>query len=344
MKKVVSLMLALVMVFSMMPHALAASEAATTAADKLNELGLFSGTGTNEDGTPNYDLDRAPTRQEAITMLVKLVGGAEEAGKGGWETPFTDVDDWAKNWVGYAYAKGLTVGTSATTFGANDMTTAAQYLTFILKALGYDATSDFSWDKAWELSDQIGLTNGEYKEDTAFTRGDVAIISYSALSANLKGQEKTLAESLGLTMEEQEPEDTTTEQTPDAPAVEEKQEEAAPEQKPDDPADYYPGTKIKTFTAVTGVKSTDYQKANNMTSSGRTKYDWYEYKNGGKYAESYREYMRSIGEAKTSFTVSFGAVYEVYYDGLYIVLHNLSGPSDFDNVAVWISPDPIRWW
>lgn len=192
MRRLVSLLLALVLAVAMMPAAAAAGDEAANAADALNALGLFSGTGTDAAGKPIYDLGRQPTRQESITMLVKLVGGAQESSKGGWKTPFTDVDDWAKNWVGYAYAKGLTAGTSATTFGANDKTTAAQYLTFLLKALGYDATSDFSWDKAWELSDRIGLTGGEYGAQSTFTRGDMAILSNRALDVKMKGTTRTL--------------------------------------------------------------------------------------------------------------------------------------------------------
>ena len=38
--------------------------------------------------------------------------------------------DWAKPFVGYAYANGLTAGTSATTFGGNDLISAVQYITF----------------------------------------------------------------------------------------------------------------------------------------------------------------------------------------------------------------------
>ena len=195
-KQFLSLLLAAVLMLTMAPAALAAQGEADSmaklAADTLNALGLFSGTGTDENGDPIYELERQPTRQEAVTMLVKLLGGADKAAQGGWETPFTDVDDWAKNWVGYAYHEGLTAGTSATTFGANDKVTAAQYLTFILKALGYSATEDFQWDKAWELSDQIGLTYGEYGADSDFTRGDVAIISLNALSLRLKSGDKTL--------------------------------------------------------------------------------------------------------------------------------------------------------
>lgn len=42
-------------------------------ADRLSDLGLFQGTG---DG---YELDRAPTRAEAATMLVRLLGAEAEA-------------------------------------------------------------------------------------------------------------------------------------------------------------------------------------------------------------------------------------------------------------------------
>ena len=194
MKRLMSLLLSLALVLALVPASCAASSEQQQAAQALNAIGLFSGTGVEADGSPRYELDRQPTRQEAITMLVKLVGGAEESSRGGWKTPFTDVDDWAKNWVGYAYAKGLTAGTSATTFGANDKTTAAQFLTFVLKALGYDANSDFRWDNAWPLAEQVGISKGEYNAQTTFTRGDMAIISYRALSAMMKGTITPLSE------------------------------------------------------------------------------------------------------------------------------------------------------
>ena len=161
-----------------------AATPAAVAADKLNKLDLLSGVGPNADGTPNFDLDRAPTRSEAITMLVRLLGKAGEAEKGTWVTPFTDVQDWAKPYVGYAYNNGLTSGTGATTFGGKDLVTASQYLTFVLRSLGYTTGSDFQWDTAWTLSDRIGLTAGEYNTSTntkLFTRGNVASISYDAL-------------------------------------------------------------------------------------------------------------------------------------------------------------------
>lgn len=172
-------------------------DASQQAATELYSLGLFSGTGTDKQGNPIFELDRAPTRHEAVTMLVNLLGKNAEAKSGTWDIPFTDVADWAKPFVGYAYANGLTAGTSATTFGGNEKITASQYLTFVLKVLGYQAGTDFQWNKSWALSDQIGITNGQYSSGaTSFLRGDVAIISRNALVANLKNNEALLLDLL----------------------------------------------------------------------------------------------------------------------------------------------------
>ena len=132
-------------------------------------------------------------------MLVRLLGKEKEATSKTWKTIFTDVDAWASNYVGYAYAKGLTAGTSPTTFSGNTPVTASQYLSFVLRALGYSSGTNFQWDRAWELSDYIGLTDGRYNASTSnFTRGDVAIISNKALSTKMKDGEKTLQEHNGF--------------------------------------------------------------------------------------------------------------------------------------------------
>ncbi|MBR5228489.1 MAG: S-layer homology domain-containing protein, partial [Firmicutes bacterium] len=171
-----------VFAFGAMVPVQAASKEATISADALYSLGLFSGTGTDADGKPIYELDRAPTRNEAVAMLVRLLGKETEAKAGEWEIPFTDVAAWAKPYVGYAYAKGLTAGTSATTYSGDAKITASQYLTFVLRSLGYDSSKDFKWDRAWELSDKIGLTDGRYDVTTkTFLRGDVTIISNNSL-------------------------------------------------------------------------------------------------------------------------------------------------------------------
>ena len=186
MKRFLSFILALTLAVSLVPSAFAASDEAVQAANALHALGLFNGTGTDANGNPIYDLDRAPTREEAITMLIRLMGKESDAKGYNWEMPFTDVSGWAKPYVGAAYSWGLTSGTSETTFGGKQKVSAMQYLTFVLRALDYEDGTDFQWDKAWKLSDKIALTSGQYTSDRSITRGDVAIISLKALSISNK--------------------------------------------------------------------------------------------------------------------------------------------------------------
>ena len=188
MKRLLSLILVVICVAALMNVGFATGDKAVLAADELYELGLFQGKGTNPDGSPNYALQDAPTRHEAITMLVRLLGKESEAKAGKWDIPFTDVASWAKPYVGYAYANGLTHGTSASTFGGDDTISASQYITFVLRALGYEDGKDFSWNAAWELSDKLGITAGQYGAvgSDPFLREDVVLISYDALDAKVQ--------------------------------------------------------------------------------------------------------------------------------------------------------------
>ena len=195
-KKLTAALAAGTLALSLSTTALAATPA-DQAAKNLNSLGLFQGVGQNSDGTPNFDLNTAPTRAQSITMLVRLLGKEEEAANGSWQMPFTDVPEWAKPYVGYAYANKLTTGLNDTTFGSGNAVTPSEYLTFVLRALGYESGSDFEWNSAWTLSDKLGVTSGEYTAGTTgFTRGNLASISYDALSAKQKANSKPLYESL----------------------------------------------------------------------------------------------------------------------------------------------------
>lgn len=168
------------------------------AANTLYTLGLFKGTGTRTDGTPIYDLLAQPSRQVAITMLIRLLGKEQDALNGSWKHPFTDVDAWATPYVGYAYVNGLTTGISSTLFGGIDPATPTQYLTFLLRALGYsDKEGDFAWDRPNLLAESIGMGVGSYFQGaTVFFRGDVVVLSEMTLYQHLKGTEQRLVDAL----------------------------------------------------------------------------------------------------------------------------------------------------
>lgn len=178
------------------------------AADYLYSLGLFRGTGSNPDGSPVYELERTPTRFESVTMLVRLLGAEDKALAGSWRTPFRDLYPWAEPYVGYAYANGLTNGTSADTYDGSDPINASQYLTFVLRALGYESGVDFQWQTSWQLTDALDITDGQYKTYGSFSRGDAALVSARALSVNVKGEDYTLYEAIfGEAPEDEEEED-----------------------------------------------------------------------------------------------------------------------------------------
>lgn len=190
-------MLCLLLIFGLTVSAHAA-DIGTEDAQALYELGLFRGVGTLEDGSPDFALNNALTRQEAVVMLVRLLGEEQTAISGSWELPFTDVAEWAKPYVGYAYENGLTKGISNTAFGGTQTVSATQYLTFALRALGYTSGADFPWNAAWELTDTLGMTHGEYRADTNddFLRGDAAFVSRSALQTEIKAESGTLLDTL----------------------------------------------------------------------------------------------------------------------------------------------------
>ena len=196
MKKLLPLLLAVLTALCLGGSALAldTEDPYLSSAEALHELGLFQGTGTNADGTPIYDLDKTPSRNQALIMLVRLLGKEAEAKNGAWDIPFTDVSAEMKPYVGYAYANGLTTGYTAESFRGGQKVSGNQYVSFLLRALGYESGKDFEVAKATELSDKIGLTAGQSL--AGFTRGDVAQLSAAALSTPLKDSETTMMRKL----------------------------------------------------------------------------------------------------------------------------------------------------
>ena len=185
-----ALLLALILLWTAAWPAWAASTEQTQAALELVELGLFRGTGTG------LELDRAPTRQESVVLLIRLLGQEDAALAVGGSHPFGDVDAWAQDYVGWAYETGLTRGVSDTALGADEPVSAQQYLIFLLRALGYEEGTDFTWQTALDTALAIGLTDGRYAAEQTLTRGDAALLSRWALDLPLKGEDQTLRQAL----------------------------------------------------------------------------------------------------------------------------------------------------
>lgn len=149
----------------------------------LNGMGLLRGTGAG------YALNRPATRAEALYMMLYLMGEIDAAESYTGESPFGDVPDWARAAVAYAYDKGYTKGMSAAVFGSQLNSTPDQYVTMLLRIMGYDdSAGDFEWNRAVEfaVSKDI-LTAGERTAlNSGFLRDQMVYVSYYALDARVK--------------------------------------------------------------------------------------------------------------------------------------------------------------
>ena len=177
-------LLAVVMVFAMFAAGMQRVEARdvslqTAYASALKTMHMFQ-------GVSEYDfaLERPATRVEAVVMIIRLLGKEQEATSQYWWHPFTDVPEWADNYIGYAYQYGISNGISETEFGTSPVT-APMFITYVLRVLGYsDADGDFVWSDPYALAYEVGLFNWQAGVDVDnFLRADMVTICMGALGA-----------------------------------------------------------------------------------------------------------------------------------------------------------------
>ncbi len=187
MKRFLSAALAVVLIFSLTAVSFAV-DSRELAADTLYTLDLIQGT---ESG---YELDRAPTRAEALVFALRLAGLQDNAEREGGHSPFVDLPVWAQPYICYAYEHELISGIDDLHF-APDMTVRDKdFFTLLLRILGYsEASGDFSWVLSSATAVRLGIAQSLYTE---FERGDMFECALAALSCRLKGQDITLIDKL----------------------------------------------------------------------------------------------------------------------------------------------------
>ncbi len=175
-RKILVVTLALALCFSMMLPAYAAAPEAETKAAALKQLGLFMGVSDTD-----FALDRAPTRVEALVMLLRTLGVEDDAKASTATHPFTDVPGWADSYIAYAYENGFTKGVSDTSFGSGDADS-DMYLTFMLRALGY---SDTDGDFVWNTPDTLAKAGSQSLADKLMADGAFTNEALEAATASV---------------------------------------------------------------------------------------------------------------------------------------------------------------
>lgn len=151
----------------------------------LNQLGgMFRGS------DKGWELDRNPTRAEAAIMMIRFLGVEDKIlnSEVVAEMPFTDVNPNHAPYISALFAMGLTNGTSETTFTPDREVTLGDYMTFMLRALGYSEAEDmFAWESAPEDALGLGVIDQmqyDLLTTSGFDRGRMAFVSLAILTAN----------------------------------------------------------------------------------------------------------------------------------------------------------------
>lgn len=192
MKKILSLVLAIMMVLSMASTAFAGTfedvtDAATAkAVDALSSLGISNG---YPDGT--FKPEGSITRAEMVKLLVVALGHEDLAS--GAKSSFSDAQGkWFDGYAAVAQAIGITNGTGAGKFNGDSKITYSEVITMVLRALGYRDRSvnsnrqDVYNATAYKTTAaRIGVLKNVTVGSGEANRGDVAKMVYNSLEVQI---------------------------------------------------------------------------------------------------------------------------------------------------------------
>ena len=171
-KKVLALVMAFAMAFTMMAGAAYTDSAdieATEAVDTLSALGVING---YEDGSfkPNGTVTRA--EMAAMIYIVRNGGKTDASGYENLPTSFTDIKGhWAEGYIKHAQTMGIISGRNDKTFDPNAKVTGVEAALMCLRTAGYDAAKagigGATWaNKTLSLANEAGLLD-DVKADLA---------------------------------------------------------------------------------------------------------------------------------------------------------------------------------
>jgi len=197
MKKRISLLLAVVMILGSFSFAFAANDEVDPG-KFLEQEGVLKG-----DTTGDLMLDKPLERRDSVILLSRLFGEEKEAkefAKEGLPTWEDNNDGNYKGYLAWAQSNEYFQGHSEAKFGPRENITVKEYSIVLLRALGYNEEAGL-WKTAYETAKKQGILEGVEKEaDVEVLREEMAQMTFNALGLNMKGENKTLAEKLGIEM------------------------------------------------------------------------------------------------------------------------------------------------
>ncbi len=191
MKKSLSLLLAIALVFGMFYSvAAAATPTPAEAGQQLKDYGIIEGS--------NGDLmvDSTWLRQDAVVVLSRLLGAEADAKAHANDHGFTDVKgSFYNGYISWAKEEKYIKGNNAagTTFGFDKKLSNQEFAAIILRVFGID-----DYDNAVAKGIEFGILPADAKADAPATRGDTFVGIVAALDVEVPGTGKKLGAILEL--------------------------------------------------------------------------------------------------------------------------------------------------
>ena len=162
----------------------------------LKGLGVIKG---NEEG--NLMLGDTLRRQDMVVLISRIYNDELSARAYLIKPKFTDLTksySFYEPYIGWAVDKGLIKGMGDDTFGINEKVTVQQFMTVMLRALGYEEESKL-WNTTPDIAMKLGIMERlDLKPTDHLTRGQMSVMIVNALNLTLKGSSITLKEKLNL--------------------------------------------------------------------------------------------------------------------------------------------------
>lgn len=153
----------------------------------LESMGIVTGTSATK-----YSPSLALTRAQVCTMIIRTMGLESSVTSYMYQSLFRDVKNtmWHAGYVNLAYGQGIINGYGNGYFGPDDDITYGQFVTIVLRLLGY---TEKDIGRIWPtdyivFAGDLGIDeNVSLSANDPVTRGDAAVLLYNALMAKAKG-------------------------------------------------------------------------------------------------------------------------------------------------------------
>lgn len=198
MKKIISVLLVFVMLFTLSPINITAEDGATSTFSDIKDTDYYAEAATELaksdilSGYPDgsFGAEKSITRAEMAAIVCRMIDKEADSEKSKGKTNFDDVagNHWASGYINIASKEGIINGYGNGKFEPESFVKVEEAIKMIVCALGFASNIEIDkndWSKAYlDIAAEKGISDKiKGKKGEEATRGDIAVLSYSGMGA-----------------------------------------------------------------------------------------------------------------------------------------------------------------